>query len=151
VVFSHFDVNHDGHKDLFALYRTQETGIALGDDEVCLNGETLDGTSFQGCDLITIVSKGCGLGFELVLTAPPLGRGATLSPTCASAARKAATVSGEARRARLSPAASHQAWNARTAAPYASRVAGASDAEMNSPTASRPAVPEGSWRLRDES
>ena len=70
--FSHFDVNDDGHKDLFAFYRTQDTGIALGDDEACLNGETPDRRAVQGCDHSATVPKGCGLGFELVLLLPPV-------------------------------------------------------------------------------
>ncbi|MCP4453137.1 MAG: hypothetical protein GY809_16880, partial [Planctomycetes bacterium] len=57
---SHWDVNHDGVKDLLSYYRTQETGIALEDTDACLTGETLDGTPIEGCDVITL----CGLGFE---------------------------------------------------------------------------------------
>jgi hypothetical protein len=68
----HFDIDHDGVKDLFSLYRTEETGIALGDIEACLNGETIDGTAFQACDHITTVPLGCGLGFEVALLVPPL-------------------------------------------------------------------------------
>jgi hypothetical protein len=37
-----------------------------------VTGETLDGTPFEGRDHITIVSQGCGLGFELVLLLPPI-------------------------------------------------------------------------------
>lgn len=67
------DVNGDEWPDLLVAFRTAETGIALGDTEACVEGQTLDGTPLRGCDAIqTLPDKACGLGFEVALLLPPI-------------------------------------------------------------------------------
>ena len=51
------DVNGDGFMDLISHYRTQDTGIAKGDTEACLTGETTGGVAIWGCDDIRTVGK----------------------------------------------------------------------------------------------
>jgi hypothetical protein len=65
------DENDDGFADGVFRFRNHETGIAFGDREVCLTGETRAGQAFGGCAAISM-GGACGLGFELALVLPPL-------------------------------------------------------------------------------
>lgn len=49
------DVDADGDLDLLLHFRTQDTGIASGDIEACLTGQTFDGVSITGCDSVRTV------------------------------------------------------------------------------------------------
>jgi hypothetical protein len=49
------DVDRDGHPDLVTHHRIPQTGIALGDAEACLVGQTLDATPLGGCDAVKTV------------------------------------------------------------------------------------------------
>jgi hypothetical protein len=51
------DVDDDGDDDLILHFRTQETGIALGDLDACLSGLTFDAEVVAGCDDIKTVGK----------------------------------------------------------------------------------------------
>jgi len=52
----HFeDFDGDGLTDLIAHFRIEQTGIAFGDLEACIVGETLDGARFAGCDAVRTV------------------------------------------------------------------------------------------------
>ncbi len=49
------DVDTDGDNDLILHFRTQDTGIAVGDTEACLTGQTFDGVEIEGCDAVRVV------------------------------------------------------------------------------------------------
>jgi hypothetical protein len=49
------DVDGDGLVDLVTHHRIPQTGIAPGDVEACLSGQTLDGTALTGCDAVESV------------------------------------------------------------------------------------------------
>jgi len=51
------DVNGDGFIDLVSHYRQKETGLAVGNTEGCITGETLGGTPFEGCDAVRVLDK----------------------------------------------------------------------------------------------
>lgn len=53
--FGHID--DDDLLDMVLHHRVVDTGITADDSEACLTGETLDGARFQGCDLVTPLSK----------------------------------------------------------------------------------------------
>lgn len=52
------DFDDDGLMDLLLHPRVSETGLIAEDEEACVFGATLDGTQFEGCDLITPLHKG---------------------------------------------------------------------------------------------
>ena len=51
------DVDRDGDTDLVLVFRVRQTGIACGDTEATLMGETFDGKQIVGAD--SIVTTGC--------------------------------------------------------------------------------------------
>ena len=51
------DVNNDGHPDFVVHFKTLDTGIACGDTDATLTGETFDETAIEGTDSVKTV--GC--------------------------------------------------------------------------------------------
>ena len=65
-------VTVDGQQDLVAFFEVQDTGLAVGDTQGCLQGK-ISGQLFRGCDdVVVIMLRGCGLGFELAPILPAL-------------------------------------------------------------------------------
>jgi CSLREA domain-containing protein len=52
------DVNEDGLTDLLTHYRIEDVGIERDGTEVCLFGQTLESTPFEGCDAIRAIVTG---------------------------------------------------------------------------------------------
>jgi len=49
------DINNDGYPDLMLHFRTQDSGIKMGDTEACVSGNLTGGGSFTACDHIQTV------------------------------------------------------------------------------------------------
>ena len=56
------DIDRDGDVDLILRFATEETGIACGDTEASLTGETVEGLSIFGTD--SIITMGCQLSTD---------------------------------------------------------------------------------------
>ncbi len=54
------DVNEDGFDDLLVLFEVAETGVALGDTEVCVTGESGEGVPLAECDSVEVVERSKG-------------------------------------------------------------------------------------------
>jgi hypothetical protein len=65
------DVNGDSFTDLVSHYQNNASGIAFGDVEACVTGETLDAIAFVGCDAIETVPL-CGDGLAVAFVVPAL-------------------------------------------------------------------------------
>ena len=52
------DVDGDGLVDLVVRFRADASGVADGDEEICLRGALLDGRPFRGCDAIQTLPPG---------------------------------------------------------------------------------------------
>jgi hypothetical protein len=44
-----WDWNRDGHRDLLAVFKAGDLGVAHGEDELCLHAETEQGLRLEGC------------------------------------------------------------------------------------------------------
>jgi len=51
------DVDGDGAPDLLARFRVRDTGIAFGDDSICLVAQTTCGELLEGCDAIQTLKR----------------------------------------------------------------------------------------------
>jgi probable HAF family extracellular repeat protein len=51
----HWDVNHDGQKDLICYFHEGPSKFQCGDKEGILRGETKDGVEFEGRDMVQVV------------------------------------------------------------------------------------------------
>jgi hypothetical protein len=67
------DVDQDEDADLALHFVTEETNIAAGDSQACLQGETVSGDAFEGCDSIrTVPSHSTDSAVLNYLPLPPL-------------------------------------------------------------------------------